>query len=283
MLKIVNAKINLGLRVLRRRPDGYHDLDTLFYPIGKYAGTPYDPGTLADVLELTRAADDTLIVDSVQDCGPMERNLVWRALQAYRAECPNTPAMQMVLQKHIPSQAGLGGGSADAAFTLMALNELNPAPLSEDALHRIALSLGADCPFFLINKPSLATGVGERLRPVQIDLSGLWAAVVRPQQGISTAQAFAHVSPSEHGPSIEDVVNMPLHSWARHLVNDFEASAYAVHPHLRSIKEALYRHGALYASMSGSGSAFYGIYEDKASAMRAIEKIDTPWGTVARL
>lgn len=283
MIQFVNAKINLGLRVLRKRPDGYHDLSTVFYPIGVRSGTAADSGRLADVLEITCAEADSLRIDgNVPDCAP-EQNLVWKALLLFRELYPACPPVQLCLDKHIPSQAGLGGGSADASFTLKLLNELCGCPLSEEQLLAAALRLGADCPFFILDRPCVAGGVGEKLTPIDLDLSGYWAAVVKPDAGIGTAQAFRGITPAFPEVSVEDVVSLAVEEWRGLLVNDFETSAFAIHPEFRKIKECLYVHGALYASMSGSGSSFFGIFRNREEAEQAAKASAQPFSTVTSL
>lgn len=283
MIKFVHAKINLGLRVLRKRPDGYHDISTVFYPVGLHAGSASDPGRLADVLEITPSDADSLHVGGMPlDCAPGD-NLVWRALCLYRDMYPDLPPVDIRLDKHLPSQAGLGGGSADASFTLLALDEMCGHPLGQERLLAAALRLGADCPFFIIGSPCLASGVGEVLSPMSLDLSGYWIAVVKPEASISTAQAFRGIVPSEHGLSVAEAISRPVGEWRSLLVNDFETSAFAIYPEFRDIKQGLYDSGALYASMSGSGSAFYGLFDSREQALRAAESSGLPYATVARL
>lgn len=284
MIKFANAKINLGLQVLRRRPDGYHDLSTIFIPVGKRSGLPGIPGTLCDILELTPAAEDSLTVTGADFDTPPEHNLVWRALAAFRGEVPELPPVGITLEKHLPSGAGMGGGSADAAFTLEALNELCGTPLSLAALSRIAVGLGADVPFFLINKPCYATGVGEMLAPLEIpQLEGKWVAVLKPSEGISTAQAFGLITPRESGVSLTEAVNQPIEDWKALITNDFEEAMYSVHPSLRSLKSRLYDCGALYASMTGSGSAFFGIFASPEEARVCVERAHVPFATFTAL
>ena len=283
MIKFVNAKINLGLNVIRRREDGYHDLSTLFYPVGIKAGTAGDPGRLNDILEVIPASQDILQLTSGEvDCS-LQDNLVWRALQLYRDMNPELPSVHIFLDKQLPSQAGLGGGSADASFTLLALNELADTPLSHQALMEAALRLGADCPFFIINRPCLASGVGECLTPVSLDLSGLWLTVIKPSEGISTGQAFRYVTPQEPSIPIEEIIRKPIDEWKQLLVNDFEVSMFHLHPEFRELKTYLYNRGAAYASMSGSGSAFYGIFYDRESAVQAAAHAPTPYATATQL
>ncbi|MCM1319111.1 MAG: 4-(cytidine 5'-diphospho)-2-C-methyl-D-erythritol kinase [Muribaculaceae bacterium] len=283
MIKFVNAKINLGLNVLRKRPDGYHDLSTVFYPVGTLAGTPSDPGSLSDILDIVPDTKDSIEMTGSQlDCAP-EDNLVWRALQLYRSHNDSLPPVSIRLDKHLPSQAGLGGGSADASFTLITLNELAERPLTQSELLQMALSLGADCPFFIINTPCLASGVGEQLQPIDLNLSGFWLAVVKPKEDISTGQAFKYVTPKESDVPISRIINYPIGEWRELLVNDFETSMFHLHPSLRWLKQYLYEQGALYASMSGSGSSFYGIYPDLISAQRACANAPVAYASVAKL
>lgn len=283
MIKFVNAKINLGLHVLRRRPDGYHDLSTLFYPVGKYAGSPLDRGGLCDVLEVTPADSDVLeVAGELSDC-PVEDNLVWRALQLYRTINPDMPPVRISLHKHLPSQAGLGGGSADASFALLAFNELCGGAVSHGELLAASLRLGADCPFFILNRPCMASGVGELLEPFELDLSGLWCAVLKPAKGISTAEAFRYVVPRIPDMPLDEILRRPMEQWRDLLVNDFEQSMFSLHSEIRSLKDYLYKSGAVYASMSGSGSAFYGIFESEEQAFASVKNADVPYSTIARL
>lgn len=283
MIRFVNAKINLGLHVVSRRPDGYHNLSTCFYPVGKYAGTPSDSGILADVLEIVPAEKFSLTVTGdAPDCEP-HSNLVWKALELFRAEHSALPPVAIYLYKHLPSQAGLGGGSADASFTLKMLNELCGETFTDAELIGMAVRLGADCPFFILNEPCLAAGVGEELIPIDLDLSGYWLAVVKPAEGISTAQAFRHVHVGEPEHPLEEILALPVAQWRGRLSNDFEASMFAIYPELASIKSGLYEAGALYASMSGSGSAFYGIFKSEEKAAEACGKCALPYSTVVRL
>ena len=236
----------------------------MFYPIGVRSGTAADSGRLADVLEITCAEADSLRIDgNVPDCAP-EQNLVWKALLLFRELYPACPPVQLCLDKHIPSQAGLGGGSADASFTLKLLNELCGCPLSEEQLLAAALRLGADCPFFILDRPCVAGGVGEKLTPIDLDLSGYWAAVVKPDAGIGTAQAFRGITPAFPEVSVEDVVSLAVEE-------------------CRKIKECLYVHGALYASMSGSGSSFFGIFRNREEAEQAAKASAQPFSTVTSL
>lgn len=258
MLVFPNCKINLGLRIGNKRPDGYHNLETVFFPL------PF-----TDVLEIIPALkQDTEILYTgtglVVDGTPAD-NLCIRAYHLLKQDFPQIPAVRMHLHKAIPLGAGLGGGSADAAFTLNLLNSKFRLGLNEDQLIRYALQLGSDCPFFLLNKPSFATGRGEVLEPVAVDLSACKIVLINPGIHINTGWAFAKLSggatPSPNLRSLKDIVAQPLLTWKHELINDFEKPVFEAHPGIGRIKEDLYNAGALYAAMSGSGSTVFGIFE----------------------
>lgn len=190
MIKFVNAKINIGLQIVRRRPDGYHDLQTLFYPIGQFAGTPANPVSFCDALEITPRSDGEIRFETygrAVDCLP-EKNLVVRAARLFYDTCHPDTGVDIRLDKHLPDGAGIGGGSADATFTLGMLNELTGAHLSDERLAELALSLGADCPFFIYNRPLYAVGVGERFSEASAPdpLAGHWLLLIKPDVYIST-------------------------------------------------------------------------------------------------
>lgn len=276
MIKFVNAKLNLGLSVVRRRADGYHDLETLFYPVGRFNGTPENPTPFCDILEITENekgdCDDFRFWGRQIDCPP-EKNLVVRAARAFRDECAargiELPYIRLTLEKHLPDGAGLGGGSADAAFTLTMLNEMTGTLIEKEALSRMALALGADCPFFVENRPLFAGGVGERFEEVDLDLSGWWALIVKPDVYVSTKEAFAGITPHEASFDLRKIDELAVEEWKGKVVNDFEASIFPLHPELAEIKEKLYERGAVYASMSGSGSSIYGLYKSRDAAIKA--------------
>lgn len=271
MIEFVNAKINIGLQIVRRRADGYHDLQTLFYPVGLYAGTPSNPVAFCDVLEIVRTRPDrpftVATTGRTVDCAP-EKNLVWRAAQAYFAHgVADGFSVSITLDKHLPDGAGMGGGSADAAFTLRMLADLEQeysgSRVSDEELRAMALRLGADCPFFLLNSPAYAEGVGERLSPVSLDLAGRWLLVVKPSVSIPTREAFAGVTPRSSTFDLRTLPEVPVEEWCHCVHNDFEDSIFPAHPHMQEVKRRLYEHGALYASLTGSGSCIYGIFGDK--------------------
>lgn len=278
MISFVNAKLNIGLYVTGKRPDGYHNLETIFLPVGGRCGLPDEPGHLCDVLEIVPADRDSFEMTGCElDCRP-EKNLVWRALTAFRSEVADAQPVRIILDKQLPSGAGMGGGSADAAFTLMMLNSLNKNPIAPQRLAEMACNLGADVPFFLVNRPCFATGLGEILQPVELpQLNGKFVVILKPEEGISTAQAFGNITPVPAGCYLPDAVKRPIEEWAALISNDFEQSMFAIHPELQKIKNYLYDCGAQYASMTGSGSAFYGIFADRAVAEKALHDASTPF------
>jgi 4-diphosphocytidyl-2-C-methyl-D-erythritol kinase len=293
MLKFVNAKINIGLNVVRKRADGYHDLETIFYPIGILNGTPENPEPFCDILEINiNNVTDQYRLDGDDVGCPLEDNLVWKAVNKFRSymkerhpEVSVPAGFDIALEKHLPSQAGLGGGSADAAFTLTMLNDLCGAPLSQEELIKLSASLGADCAFFIINKPCTAFGIGDKLVRIEEILSGLWCVIVKPKERISTKEAFSLVTPSgiENADMLTEHYTSSIASWKELIHNDFEKSFFALHPHTIAIKEALYRHGAMYASLSGSGSAFYGIFQEKEQALHALQEKDVEYKALCKL
>ncbi|MCM1484403.1 MAG: 4-(cytidine 5'-diphospho)-2-C-methyl-D-erythritol kinase [Muribaculaceae bacterium] len=250
MILFPNAKINIGLYIPRRRPDGYHDIVTAMIPI------PW-----RDILEIVPAqgSDTTLTVSGRHvDC-PAERNLVMKAYRVV-AEVADIPPVDIYLRKIIPDGAGLGGGSADAAFTIVALDRMFALSLGYDCMERIAATIGADCPFFIRNRPALATGTGTTLEPIDLDLNGMYVAVVKPGEGVSTAQAYAGVTPCGQAPPLERLLDRPMHTWQGCITNHFEDSVSRICPDIAVAKRRLIEAGALYASMSGSGSAVYGLF-----------------------
>ena len=250
MVIFPNCKINLGLKILRRRNDGYHDLETVFYPLA-----------LKDVLELQRDTALNFTAYGLPIPGDQNGNLCIKAWQLLKKDFPDLPFVHIHLYKHIPIGAGLGGGSSDGASTLLLLNKQFSLGLDTPRLLSYAAELGSDCPFFILNTPSLGGGRGEKLEPAAIDLSGYYFVLIDPRLHISTAQAFSLCTPSTAGPSITEIIQQPVNTWKEQLMNDFEAPVFQVHPRLRDIKELLYTHGAVYAALSGSGSSLFGIFE----------------------
>lgn len=255
MVVFPNAKINLGLRILAKRNDGYHNLETVFYPLPFY-----------DALEMIRQpAGSGLSFSSggLSIAGESADNLCVKAYHLLKKDFPAIPAVQMHLHKAIPSGAGLGGGSADASFTLKLLNEMAALGLSAEQLLHYSLQLGSDCPFFMINKPCFATGRGEQLEELQIDLSGYSFVIVNPGIHVPTGPAFSWLQPALPSTSLKEIIASPVDTWKGRLINDFEAPVFARYPEIKKIKDELYSKGAVYASMSGSGSTVYGIFPRK--------------------
>ena len=283
MIKIINAKLNLGLNIVRKREDGYHDLETVFYPVGKYNGTPENPEPFCDILEIT-PSDKTEFEFSGRkvDC-PLERNLVYKAWKVFKESYKDLKEYRIHLEKHMPDGAGLGGGSADASGVLLMLNELSGMPFGRERLAKLALTLGADCPFFIYNSPCYAEGVGERLELIDVDLSGWWCLLVKPEVSISTKEAFAGITPCIPLTSLKDIVRLNVEDWQAQMVNDFEESIFPRHSCLKDIKENIIKYGAVYAAMSGSGSTVFGIFKRKEIALEASERFDGCYVAVCKL
>lgn len=250
MITFPNAKINLGLDVVEKRADGYHNLETLFYPI-----------PLHDILEITKSEDEfSFTMYNAQFEGSDNDNLVVKAYNIL-AEDFDMPKVKMLLYKHIPTGAGMGGGSSDAAFALKMLNHIAGLELNDEKLEEYAARLGADCAFFIKNKPAYATGIGNILTSVDCDLTGYYIVVVKPDIHISTKEAYSLVNPAYPENALAEIIKRPVEEWKGLMKNDFEKSVFAKYPAVREIKDKLYEYGAVYASMSGSGSAFFGIFK----------------------
>lgn len=254
------CKINLGLNVVERRPDGYHNLQTIFYPVPLY-----DELTIREKDSLIMDGEDTLTLGGNPLEGEVWDNLVLRAVRLLRQEGFPIPPLNIDLRKVIPSGAGLGGGSSDAACMVTTLTRLYGLPLSEEQMERLVSKLGADCPFFVNPRPLYAEGIGDVFTPISLDLSGWYLMLVKPEVHVSTREAYAGVHPHQPAYSLLDVVKQPVGAWASRMVNDFEESIFFNHPLLSEIKEELYRQGAAYASMSGSGSTIFGLFRSRPS------------------
>lgn len=253
MITFPNAKINLGLSITEKRPDGYHLLETVFYPVA-----------LEDALEIRTAPASeqkfTIHQYGLDIAGRPEDNLVVKAYLLLE-KAFHLPPIDIHLYKHIPSGAGLGGGSSDAAFMLKLLNKQFHLRLSDEQLETYAATLGADCSFFIKNKPTYAEGIGNIFSPISLSLKGYQIILIKPNVFVSTREAFSHIHPHRPKHSIKETIVRPVHEWKDRLVNDFEASLFPQHPVIGEIKEELYRKGAIYASMSGSGSSLFGLFE----------------------
>jgi 4-diphosphocytidyl-2-C-methyl-D-erythritol kinase len=251
MICFPNAKINLGLHVVSRRPDGYHNIETVFYPLPLY-----------DALEVVPcgSGEPAFVATGIPIDGSPDANLVMKALRLLQADF-RLPAMSVYLRKKIPAGAGLGGGSADAAFMLRLVNEFAGLKLSVGRLEEYAGLLGADCPFFIRNTPAFAEGVGNILTPVAVSLHGYRIVVVKPDIHVSTREAYAGITPRQPLFHPADTAMLPVSEWRHRMTNDFEKILFARYPVIAAIKQALYDRGAVYASMSGSGSAVFGIFK----------------------
>ena len=261
MITFPIAKINLGLNVVEKRPDGYHNLETVFYPVG-----------IKDALEVYEMdkdfpsdADCDLKVTNIHIEGDEQRNLVCRAYQLLKQDFPTLPRVHAHLYKGIPTQAGMGGGSSDCGFMITLLDEMFHLGLTEQQMIDYAARLGADCAFFIFNKPCYAEGIGEKLQPIGLSLKGWYLAVVRPAIPVSTKEAFSLITPQYPPQNCRDIVMQPVETWRDALTNDFEKSVFTLHPEIGAIKDRLYDMGAVYAAMTGSGSSLYGLFRQPVS------------------
>ena len=260
MIVFPNCKINLGLNILKKREDGFHELETIFYPIPihdileivllkKLRGQPGIPFSVSG-----------LEIDSIKNS-----NLCIKALKLLKKKIPQMPSVQLHLHKVIPAGSGLGGGSSDAAFTLKVLNEICGLNLSKEQLLIYAAQLGSDCPFFMTNKPCFSKGRGELLEEINLDLSPYKIVLVKPDISISTRVAFTGIEPATPEISIKEIIKKPISAWKAQLKNDFEKTVFLQYPGIEKIKNDMYSAGAVYSSLSGSGSTVYGIFSKERS------------------
>ena len=254
MITFPNAKINLGLNIVEKRPDGYHNLETIFYPIN-----------LQDALEVTRRENNdkeyTLHISGSPLEGEPEDNLVVKAYKLLKKDYPVLLPVDIHMYKHIPAGAGLGGGSSDAACMIKLLNDKFSLGLSTERMEEYAVKLGADCAFFIRNKPVFATGIGNLFEPVELSLKGYHIILIKPDIFVSTRDAFAEIKPVRPAVSLKEIVKQPMETWKNSMKNDFEDSVFKKFPEIAAIKDELYDLGAVYAAMSGSGSSVYGIFK----------------------
>lgn len=248
MICFPNAKINIGLQIIAKRPDGYHNLSSVFYPIA-----------ICDALEFFTSTEEGLYTYQMP-IFEKENNIVWKAYQLLKSKY-NIPTLQIHLLKNIPIGAGMGGGSADAAFFLKEANNYFSLQLKDDELMSLALQLGSDCPFFIKNIPCKAEGRGELLQPISLTLINYNIVVVFPDIHISTAWAFSNICIKENHFDLNNINSIAVKDWKQYIINDFEEVIFEKYPAIADIKNTLYVNGAIYASMSGSGSAVYGIFE----------------------
>lgn len=257
MVCFPNAKINIGLTIKGKRADGYHDLETVFYPIA-----------VKDVLEVleNKESDDEFLLTTlgIQMAGPPENNLCYKAYHLLKKDFPaKLPKIQVLLQKNIPAGAGLGGGSADGAFMIQLLNDTFDLQIPKSERIKYALALGSDCPFFIINTPCIAEGRGEILHPIELDLSNYSIVIINPGIHIHTGTAFKELTHTFPPSNIQKAIYLPIDMWKDHIINDFEAGIFKKYPVIQEIKNLLYQEGALYASMTGTGSSVFGIFQQK--------------------
>lgn len=251
MLVFPNAKINLGLQILRKREDGFHEIASLFYPV-----------PICDALEFVVSDRDEFSKSGIEI--PGNGNLVLEAVELLRS-IRDVPPIHIHLHKNIPIGAGLGGGSSDAAFMVTGLNSYFELGLSDQQMKNIAAQLGSDCAFFIDNKPAIARGRGEILTPFELSLKGYWMVLHYPEIHISTAEAYARISPNDQRPDLREFLALPLEQWRDHLSNDFEKSLSQKYPVIKGEIANFYETGAEYAAMTGSGSSVFGIYKSKPS------------------
>ncbi len=251
MIVYPNAKINIGLDILRKREDNFHDLESLFYPI-----------QLCDILEVMPSDSFSYSQSGISIAGDIEDNLVVKAFRLLQ-KSHKLPEVKIHLHKQIPFGAGLGGGSSDAAFMLSALNDIFELCISRQELKEKAAELGSDCPFFIENTPMLASGRGEILKPHPVSLRGMNLVLVKPDIAVSTAGAYAGISPAVPQNKLENLLQEPVSTWKDNISNDFEKSVFQKYPEIKTIKEKLCTMGAEYAAMSGSGSSVFGLFKHR--------------------
>lgn len=252
MLTFPNAKINLGLNITTKRGDGYHDIESCFYPI-----------PVKDALEIIPAEKLSFETTGLEIPGSKQNNLILRAYQLLKLDF-DLPPVEIILHKNIPMGAGMGGGSADGAFMLTLLNEYFDLGIANEELEAYALQLGSDCPFFIENKPKLVSGRGELFESTELDLSGYYLTLVYPNIHISTAEAYSGVTPKKPEISVKDIIeNYSMEDWKGLLKNDFEFGIFEKYPKLEDLKNKFYKDGAIYASMTGSGSTIFGIFKEQ--------------------
>lgn len=251
MLVFPNAKINIGLNIINKRPDEYHNIETIFYPIG-----------LSDIVEINISNDKINFENTglTIDNKNLETNLCFKAYQKLNNDFSLEP-IDIHLHKIIPFGAGLGGGSSDASFTLKAINSVMKLNLDNSTLIEYAEKIGSDCPFFILNKPSFASEKGNILKTIALSLKGYFLVIVYPEIHINTTKAYSRIIPKKPETCLTELIKLPINRWKENIKNDFEDSVFKDHPELKNIKAKMYTLGAVYASMSGSGSAIFGIFE----------------------
>lgn len=266
MLVFPNAKINLGLHVIAKRTDGFHDIETVFYPVKG----------LVDILEILPDNALSLRQSGIAIEGSQDDNLCIKAYKMLAADF-ELPAVQIFLHKIIPAGGGLGGGSADASFTLSCLNKLFDLNLDVKTLKSYARRLGSDCAFFIDNQASTASGRGEILMPLSVNLQGLSLFLVKPDVHVNTAEAYSGITPRKPDEALAEIIADSVNTWKGRLVNDFETSVFRRFPEIGVIKNKLYDAGAIYAAMSGSGATVFGLFEQNTDLVKLRDKFNDCW------
>lgn len=251
MISFPNAKINIGLAITKKREDGYHNIASCFYPIG-----------WTDILEIIPSDTLSFTSSGINIPGEESGNLCLKAYHLLKEKYDISP-VKIHLHKVIPIGAGLGGGSADGAYTLVMLNDLFDLNLRIDELEEIALKLGSDCPFFITNKPMWVTGRGEVFNSLDLSLKGKWILMVNPNIHISTQEAYFGIVPMELEEDLKKIIESDFQNWNKKVTNDFEQGIFKKYPQIKELKEKLYLEGASYASMTGSGSTLFGVFDSK--------------------
>lgn len=250
MVLFPNAKINIGLNIIRKREDGYHDLETVYYPIGLRDGLEFIENRLKKI---------NLSSSGIQLELDVEQNIVVKAYRLLAADYP-LPGLDIHIHKAIPFGAGLGGGSSDAAFMLKGINTYFDLGLTINQLRAYALKLGADCPFFIENNPAFASGTGEILNDIDLSLKGYFLILLKPPRSVATKEAFARITPSTPKFKLSDSIQIPVENWTELIQNDFEPSVFPSYPEIAQLKSLFISRGAIYSAMSGSGSSVFGLY-----------------------
>jgi 4-diphosphocytidyl-2-C-methyl-D-erythritol kinase len=249
MIAFPNAKINIGLNILNKREDGYHNIESIFYPVG-----------WRDALEVTKASQFELKATGLIINGKLESNLIYKAYELLKSHIPKSQNFCFHLHKVIPMGAGLGGGSSDGAFALKLIKDFFNLNLPLKTLEALAEKLGSDCPFFIQNKPVFSHDRGIKFEPISLDLSSYYVVIINPNIHIGTAEAYSLIQPKKTNLLLKESILKPIEDWKELIVNDFEAPLMLKYPLLSILKSKLYEMGAIYASMTGSGSSMYGIF-----------------------
>jgi len=263
VLTYSNAKINIGLNIVEKRHDGFHNIETIFFPI-----------KMRDAIEIADSKEDspyTFSASGIPINIDAKDNIVVKAYELIRAKY-DFPSQDIHLHKNIPFGAGLGGGSANAAYMIKLLNQKFNLKMSDEEMENEVKKLGSDCAFFIKNKPTFAIGKGDQFEAINLDLSGYHILLIKPDIHISTPEAYANIKPHKPKISLKELIKQPIENWKSTIKNDFESSIFPKHPLLAEIKEELYKEGAIYAAMSGSGSSMFGLFKNEPNVLAQWEK-----------